>query len=43
MNAKKQDRRQAVRWVTKDTVWHARGKRFIVRRDGQPFRFPIFK
>lgn len=29
------------RWVCAQEVWHARGKRFIKRKDGKPFRFPI--
>ncbi|QDT83108.1 hypothetical protein MalM14_07390 [Gimesia chilikensis] len=33
----------SVIWVTKDRIWHKRAKRFITRKDGKPFRFPIFK
>jgi hypothetical protein len=31
------------RWIVKDTVWNWKARRFIVRRDGQPFRFPIYR
>lgn len=41
MAKRKKPRARGTRWVTKDTVWHVRAKRFIRRRDGQPFRFPI--
>lgn len=34
--------RKIVRWVVVEQVWHVRAKRYIRRRDGQPFRFPIF-
>jgi len=43
MNSKKNGKRRAVRWVCKHAVWHWRAKRFIFRKDGQPFRFPVFK
>jgi len=33
---------RVLRWIVKDTVWHKRAGRYIVRKDGQPFRFPIF-
>lgn len=30
-------------WVTVDKVWHVHAKRYITRKDGKPFRFPIKK
>lgn len=33
----------SVRWVRKYQVWHSRAKRFIRRKDGQAFVFPIRK
>ncbi|TWT45837.1 hypothetical protein RAS1_22720 [Phycisphaerae bacterium RAS1] len=38
----KNPKRSPIRWVTVMKVWHYRAKRFIRRRDGKPFRFPIF-
>jgi hypothetical protein len=32
-----------VRWITKDVVIHYRTRRPMRRKDGKPFRFPIFK
>lgn len=32
---------RGTRWITKDTVWHVKAKRYIRRRDGKPFKFPV--
>jgi hypothetical protein len=31
-----------VRWVRVWRVWHWRAKRYIYRKDGLPFVFPVF-
>ena len=33
---------RTIRWITVETVRHWRSGKMIRRRDGKPFRFPIF-
>lgn len=31
-----------IRWVRKPKVWHWRAKKYIFRKDGRDFLFPVF-
>lgn len=34
-------KKRPIRWVCVDVVWNVKAGRYIRRKDGKPFRFPL--